>query len=146
MKAAITVLCLFMALLAHLYFDLHKQSVKKPIVHWISALIVLLISIGAGVFIQYFQGLPLDGMVLQNAFCSLIIHLVFFDPLWNLIHGEAWNYHGSINNPKQAFTDKVWTQIPPLGEAFFRIVFLIVGFCVYFSWDRIIEGGWLGNS
>jgi hypothetical protein len=146
MKAAITVLCLFMALLAHLYFDFHKQSVKKPIVHWISALLVLFVSIGAGVLIQSFQKLPLDGSVLQNALCSIIIHLVFFDPLWNLGHGEAWNYHGSAHNPKQAFTDKVWTEVPPIGEAFFRIVFLIIGFCVYLSWYRIIQGGWLGNS
>lgn len=158
MKIIIMIICLLMALLVHLFFDLHKQKVKKPIIHWLSALLVFLTSIGAGVLNQAFLKRPIEfyaslgfspdvwSNVLRFAFFSIMVHLVFFDPLWNLGHSEAWNYHGSPENPKQAWTDKIWSEIPPLGELFFRTVFLILGFCVWFSWDKIIQGGWLDNS
>ncbi len=137
-----TIACAFAALVFHLWFDLHKQKQNHPIVHWISAAIVLSISLFFGIGDEIFSHRAHKWE--QFAILSLLIHLSLFDPIWNWLHREEWNYHGSADNPKQAWTDKIWTEVHPLGELFFRAVFLILGFCVWFSWDRIIQGGWLG--
>ena len=130
-----TYILLCTALFLHLVFDLHKQKEKKPIVHWLSATLVVCTSFALGFVAQFFSDYPWW----RFAFYSLMIHLVLFDYMWNWFHDEAWYYHGDVTNPKRAWTDKMWNRVPPLGELLFKIIFLILGYLVYYNWDQIIS-------
>ncbi len=118
----------------HLLFDYHRKSTNK-IVHWLSALLAVASSLVMGYINQLLTGVPFW----QFGIYSLCIHLSLFDPLWNWVNNKAWNYHGTISNPQRAWTDRIWTQVPGAGEILFRIIFLILGYEVYYNLDLILN-------
>ena len=130
----ITYFLLFLALGYHLAFDLHKQKEGKPIVHWLSALWVLVISSVSGVI----NSITTSVYWWQFTFLSLVIHFVFFDPIWNAFHKQRWNYHGDPNNPNRAWTDRLWSEVPGAGEILFRFIVFFLGYSVYYNWTRIV--------
>jgi hypothetical protein len=119
-------LLLLLPMLVHLGVD-YKGIVR----HWLNAIYVLLLAALVGFF--------LPGYFWQGAFYALTLHFCFFDPIYNLIKGHAWNYHGSVDNPKRAFTDKCWAYLQnPLAEIFVRVWMLLVGIGIYYHLDWII--------
>lgn len=109
---------------------------KGIVRHWLNALYVLLLSVLVGLF--------LPGYFWQGAFYALTLHFVLFDPIYNLIKGHAWDYHGSVDNPDRAWTDKMWSKyVSPMAEILVRVWVLLVGTWVYYHLDWII--GYTGN-
>jgi len=128
MKALIIVEYLLLCLptIVHLIVDR-----KGKVIHWLNALYVVAISIVVGMFLPHYFW--------QGSFYALTIHFAFFDPLYNLMKGHAWNYHGSLSNPDIAWTDKQWQKYGhPLFEIFFRLWVLSLGIGVYYHLDLII--------
>lgn len=129
-----TLILLQLATIFHLVFDYHKLHSGHPIRHWMSATIVVAISVVLG----FIDQIRLDHTWWQFAIFSLSIHLALFDFLWNIINKKDLFYFGDPNNPERAWTDKVWSRVPPLGQIFFRSCFLYVGYAVYYHWDLIV--------
>lgn len=137
------ILALFLATIAHFVFDRHKEVVHSPIVHWQSAGLVIVVSIMIGFITQGiidFRYQVPKGFYRwwQFTIFSLTIHFCFFDLIWNVLHGYAWDYHGTPTNPNRAWTDRLWERLPPWGEIFLRLWVPAVGYGVYFCWDLIV--------
>lgn len=105
-------------LIVHLIVD-YKGKVR----HWLNALYVTALSLLVAFF--------LPGYFWQGVLYALVIHFVFFDPIYNKLHGHKLFYHGSSLNPDQALTDKFWSKTKPLEEIFIRLFVLSVGISVY---------------
>lgn len=127
---------LLAALCVHLVYDLHKEDVKKPIVHWLSALLAVVVSILFGYINQKLTHV----CWWQFAIYSLAIHFALFDYAWNFFNHKPLFYHGTPSNPDRAWSDKMWTRIPPGGELLFRIIGLLAGYGVYSHLDWILKG------
>lgn len=134
MEIVLTYFLLILATICHLILDLHKQKVKHPIIHWLSALIVFLVSSTLGFANQIFT----DYQWWQFTIYSLCIHLALFDPIWNIAHKEDWWYSGTPSNPNRAWTDRIWGNVPPLGQLLFRPWFILFGIGWYYHLDLII--------
>jgi len=130
----LTYLLLLTALIVHMLFDLHKQKVHKPIIHWLSAMIVVLVATGSG----WINQLIMHVSWWQFMIYSLSIHAALFDVIWNLDHHENIFYAGDINNPNRAWTDRIWSRVSPGGQILFRAWILIFGGAWYYELDRIL--------
>ena len=134
-----TILLLLAPTLLHLALDSYRLK-KSKIVHWQSALLVVITALVAA----YVHSNILSEF-LQFLTFSLSIHFSCFDPIWNWIHGHHWNYHGDLlyylkTKAKQALTDTIWQMLPWWVELFFRLLALGTGLSVYFmdEWGLII--------
>lgn len=119
---------LTLPLITHLIVDWHGV-----VRHKLNAAYVLALSVAVGIL--------LPGYWWQGTLFALAIHFTFFDPLYNLMHRHAWNYHGDPLNPKRALTDKIWASVgrEPIVEILARAFVLFCGYSVYFELDRIIS-------
>lgn len=131
----LTYLLLLSALIEHLFMDFHKAQHQKPIVHWISAGLVLVVSVAAGFLNQWLTHVSWWQFVIY----SLSIHLALFDPIWNEINGNDLFYAGTPNNPDRAWTDRLWQYVPPMGQILFRLWFLLFGAGWYYHLDLIVR-------
>jgi hypothetical protein len=114
--------------------DLHKIHTGHPIRHWISALVAVSTSIVFGLLNQWITHLETWW---QFAILSLCLHLALFDPIWNGFNHKPLFYQGDPSNPERAWTDKIWSYVPPLGQLLFRGWFIGVGLGVFFHLDWI---------
>jgi hypothetical protein len=113
---------------------MHKRKVGKPIIHWLSALVVFFVASGFG----FINTLFTNYAWWQFAFYSMAIHLALFDPIWNFLHKESWYYSGTSSNPSRAWMDKFWSVTPPLAQPLFRFIFFYLGYAVYYRWNEIV--------
>lgn len=132
----ITIFLLSLALFAHLLMDLHKRKAGHPIVHWISALVAVGVSVLVGFGNQY---LFPEYAFWQFAIYSLSVHFALFDPLWNVCNKQDWYYSGDPNNKSGAWMDKLWRQTPVIAQPFIRAWAVAVGYGIYYNLDLIIN-------
>ncbi len=100
---------------------------KGKVNHKLNAVYVLALSILVGLFLYEFTGYWWQGSIY-----ALCIHFALFDPIYNLMHGKSFFYHGSSTNPDQALTDKLWNYLAPHYEIFIRLWFLLFGYGVFY--------------
>lgn len=127
---------IFLLIIPMLVHLLHDTAVKK-INHVFSASLTAVTALILGVIACHWQ----KGVYWwQFWIFAMCIHFCFFDPIWNLVHKESWDYHGDPENPNRALTDRMWSRIPPVGEILFRLIILGVGWGVYYHLNWIING------
>lgn len=103
-------------LITHLVIDF-----RGTVIHWLNFTYVLAMAVSIGFILGW-----------EGAVYSVCIHFSLFDPIYNLMHGHAWDYHGDPRYPEQqAFTDKQWEKIPWYGEIMVRLFVLAVGIGVF---------------
>ena len=130
----LVILSLGLVLLSHILIDFDRQRMNKPILHWLSAMLVFAVSVFFGFLVDVIVGVAWWKFTIL----SLCVHLAVFDPLWNLLHNNYIFYQGDPNNPNRAFTDKIWDRVPPLGQIFFRIWVILVGLAIFSHWALIV--------
>jgi hypothetical protein len=128
-----TIIYLLLAIptVTHLLFDYTKKYTGGKIRHWLSALIVVILSFGLGFF---------DPLVSfwQFGFYALGIHFAFFDILWNWVNGHKWHYNGDRTNPERAWTDKMWDFVPVYAQPLIRFIGFYIGYGFYYHLEWIL--------
>lgn len=127
MGMVVTILLVVTALALHLTMDFHKQTVHRPIIHWLSAVLVLSVSLGLGIANQFLEKEHWYAVTLL----SLSIHFSLFDPIWNKLNGHGLFYFGTVGNPSRAWIDRILSKFSEENQLLIKFFVLLVGLILY---------------